>query len=171
MKSYLTIFCLLLLSFSALQAEESKLETAAKKSIQIFAGLKRHGDQYIFQCIGVDALGRVMLLRRVSSDIEVGEIKKYGFEFTSYLNAKIISREDGHLEFLFEESTAGSSLTVIGKDGKVKDIFSIPKGVFADSDGTGYFANIVIKNPEEMPVGKSEEKWMRLNSTLLLGKD
>lgn len=164
MRHYLT-FGVLLGMLCVATAAEPVAPTPADK-IRVLAVLsvtKKEGvESRAFSAVAVNLLGQVIYMRRWVSNDKPLSFVKIGPGFVSYVNAKITSDATGRLTFDFEKATAGSSIVAIGKDGTVKDYFSLPVGIFPDSSGDGYFANIEMVSPSELPFADDsiEADWL-----------
>lgn len=152
------IFTLLsLISWTAVYCAEATENSLG--NVRVLAVLSKvpdaQGEHVVFCGVGFDIAGQIIYLRRFDNRDRAGSFLKIGQRFVNYLGAKIVSDPKGSLSFEFEKCTAGSSLSVIGKDGKMKDIFDLPKGIFPDSEKRGYFANVRIISAARLPIIES----------------
>ena len=110
------------------------------------------GQHVIFCGVGFDITGQVLYLRRFDNRDKARSFIKFGKSFVNYVSVRLENDVKGNIEFNFEECTVGSSVDVMDKEGNVKDVFSLPKGVFADLSKSGYFANIRVSSVEKLPL-------------------
>lgn len=159
------LFAWFYIAFCSAWAEEGPV--SSKASARVLAVLSTNGikdahSEYIFSAVALDSFGQVIFYRRFDSSGGSRSFQKIGQESVPYTNVRITNNPTGEINFSFEKCTAGSSVIVIGRDGSLKDIFNLPKGVFAHNSTGSYFANIKIASVADLPFDENtiDPRWL-----------
>lgn len=142
--------------------DTNKIATEDIRVLAVFSRTsEKAGDHVLFSCVGLTITGQVIFQRHYDNRNTKDNFIAGGQNAVNYLNFRITSHSDETMDYAFETCTAGASVIAIGKDGKVKSIFDIPKGVFHKPGSEEYFANIRISSIKELPVnpGNLGEIW------------
>ena len=149
---------------------EDHVDPNSDSRVKVMAAYEKRSDGGMsFYAVAIDLLGNIIYYRYFDIDTSKHSFMRIGQQYVAYTSIKIVSNPNDGIDFYFISCTAGSSLTVIGRDGNLKDIFSLPKGISIGKDGVSYFANIELENISKLSMNEKtvDPVWMNPNE---LGK-